>query len=110
MKEKNFREALKKCSRAELIEIIIKAKGMVFATTPWLEIIAEARLDETESRINVNLAEGEKLSCKLNEMAKNPHNYTNDDMLKIRIALAKNHKEWKRLNEKYNKVSKELYG
>lgn len=110
MKEKNLREVLEKCSKAELIEIIIKAKGLTFATSSWVEIINEARLDEIESRIDANLAEGKELTRKFSEMAKNQRNYTDDDVLKIRIALAKNHKEWKQLSIRQDKILKELYG
>ncbi len=109
MKEKNLCEVLKKCSKAELIEIIIKAKGLAFATS-WMEIINEARLDEIESRIDANLAEGKELTHKFSEMAKNSHNYTYDEIMEIRVAIAKNHEEWKRLDRKYVKISKELYG
>lgn len=110
MKEKNLREVLEKCSKAELIEIIIKAKGLTFATSSWAEIIDEARLDEIESRIDANLAKGKELTHKFSEMAKNSHNYTYDEIMEIRVAIAKNHKEWKQLDRKYNKISKELYG
>lgn len=110
MKEKNLREALEKCSKNELIEAIVKSGGMTRATLPWLKIIAEIRLHEIDEKIETNLAESEKLTHKFSEMAKNPHNYTNDEVLKVRIALVKNHKEWEQLNRKHDKICNELYG
>ena len=110
MNKKNLREVLGKCSKAELIQIIMKASGMTFTTFPWMKMIAEIRLNEIESKINANLVEGKGLTYKFGEMAENQHNYTNDEVLKIRIALAKNRKEWKQLNSKYDKIFKELYG
>lgn len=110
MKEKNLREALEKCSKAELTQIITRASNMTFTTFPWLEMIAEIRLDEIEKKIDANLAEGKELTRKFSEIAENQHIYSNDEVLRIHIALAKNHKEWKRLNSEYDKISKELYG
>ena len=110
MKEKNLREVLEKCSKAELIEIIIKAKGLTFATSSWAEIIDEARLDEIESRIDANLAEGKELTHKFSKMVEKPHNYTHDEIMEIRVAIEKNHKEWKRLSISQDKLLKELYG
>lgn len=109
MKEKNLREILEKCSKNELIEAIMKSGKMTRATLPWLKIIAEIRLHEIDEKVEANLAKGEELTRKFSEMSENLHNYTNDEVLKIRIALVKNHKEWEQLNRKYDKISKELY-
>jgi hypothetical protein len=109
MKEKNLREALEKCSKAELIQIIMRASNWTYAAFPWMEIIGEIRLNEIESGIDANIAEGKELARKFSEMAKNPNNYSENEILEIRIALAKNQKEWERLNMKHDKIFKELY-
>ena len=106
MKEKNLREVLEKCSKAELVKVVLKASELTYTTFPWLKMIGEIRLEE----IDANLDESKKLSCKFNEIYQNPHRHTDNDALKIRIALARNHKEWKQLNSKHDKISKELYG
>lgn len=110
MKEKNPLESLEKCSKEELIKIIMRASDLTYATFPWLGIIAEVRLDEIQSKIDANLSEGKQLTHKFREMAENQHNYSYDEILEIRIALAKNHEKWKRMDDKYNKIFKELYG
>lgn len=110
MKEKNLREVLEKCSKTGLIQIIIKASKLTYPTFPWTEMIGEIRLDEIEAKIDVNLSEGRELTRKFCEMAENQHNYSNNEVLEIRIALAKNHKEWKQLSIRQDKILKELYG
>lgn len=110
MKENNLREVLEKCSKNELIEAIVRSGGMTRATIPWLKIIAEIRLHEVEAKLEANLTERKELILKLSETAKKPQNYSNDEILKLHIALAKNHKNWKRLDSEYDKISKELYG
>lgn len=110
MKEKNLREALEKCSKAELIQIIMRASKLTYAAFPWMEVIGEIRLSEIESRINDNVDKSKELTCKFNEMAKNPICYSKDEILKVRIALAENHKKWEQLNNKYDRIFKELYG
>lgn len=110
MKENNLRKVLEKCSKEELIKIVMKASGMTRAVFPWLRIISEIRLGEIEAKIDANLSQGRELTCTFNAMVKNPHNYSNDDVMKVRIALAENHKEWEQLDRKYDRISKELYG
>lgn len=110
MKENNFRELLEKCSKAGLIQIIMKASKLTYPTFPWTEMIAEIKLNEIEAKIGTNLAEGRKLTRKFSEMAENQHNYSDIEVLEIRIALAKNHKEWKQLISRQDKILKELYG
>ena len=110
MKEKNLREVLEKCSKEELIKTILRVAGQIYSISTWKEVIGEIRLDEIEAKIDVNLSEGRELTRKFSEMAKNSHNHTYDEIMEIRVAIAKNHKEWKQLDRKYNKISKELYG
>lgn len=110
MKEKNLNEVLEKCSKTELIQVVIKASGMTYAAFPWLKMIGEIRLNELEAKIDANLAESKELTRKFSEIAKNPSCYSRDENLKVHIALAKNHKEWEQLNRKYDRISKELYG
>lgn len=109
MKEKNLREFLEKCSKAELIKVVLKASDMTFTSFPWLTMIAEIRLDEVEAKIETNLAEGRELTRKFSEMAENQHNYSNNEVLEIRIALTKNHEKWKQLISRQDKILKELY-
>ncbi len=110
MKEKNLREVLDKCSKEELVKTILRVAGQIYSISAWKEVIGEIRLDEIEAKINANLSEGRELTRKFSEMAKNPHNYTYDEITETRIALAKNHEKRKRLNSEYDKISKELYG
>ena len=105
MKEKNLREVLEKCSKEELIKTILRVAGQICGISTW-----KIRLDEIEAKIDTNLVKGEELTHKFSEMAKKPHNYTYDEIMEIRVAIAKNHEEWKQLDRKYNKISKELYG
>lgn len=110
MKEKNLREVLEKCSKAELIKVVLKASGMTFTSFSWSAMIAEIRLDEVDAKIEVNLAKGEELNRKLKNIPENRRNFTDDETLQIFIALKKNHEEWKQLNRKHDKLFKELYG
>ncbi len=110
MQEKNLREILEKCSKAELVEVVMKASGMIFTSFSWLTMIAEIRLDEVEAKIEANLAESKELTRKLENIPENRRNFTDSETRQVYIALKKNHDEWKRLNKKYNKFSKELYG
>lgn len=110
MKEKDLREVLGKCSKAELIEIIMKSSELTYATFPWMEIIAEIRLDQIEAEIKTILAEGKELTCKLKNIPKNQCNLADSETLQICIALNKNHKKWKQLNSKHDKICKEIYG
>ncbi len=102
-------DVLKKCSKAELIQIITRASKLTCATFLWMEMISEIRLSEIESRINANVDKSKELTRKFSEMAKNPNCHSKDEILNIRIALAKNHEEWERLNSKYERIFKELY-
>lgn len=110
MREKNLREVLEKCSKAELVEVVMKASGMTLAPFSWLTMISEIRLDEVKAKIEANLAESEELTRKLDNIPENQRNFTDSETRQIYIALKKNHDEWKMLNKKYDKFSKELYG
>ncbi len=110
MQEKNLREVLEKCSKAELVEVVVKASGMTFTSFSWLTMISEIRLDEVEAKIEANLAESEELTRKLKNIPENRRNFTDSETRQVYIALKKNHDEWKMLDKKYNKISKELYG
>lgn len=57
MKEKNLREVLENCSKAEQVEVVMKTSGMTFTSFSWLTMISEIRLDEVEAKIEANLAE-----------------------------------------------------
>lgn len=46
MKEKNLREALEKCSKAELIEIIVKAADLRYTAFSWLDLVSEIKLNK----------------------------------------------------------------
>ena len=110
MKEKDLRKALEKCSKAELIEVIVKAEEMTFTTFSWFKMIAEIKLEEIEAKIDANLAENEKLTRKFREIVNERCNYDINGAIKIHDALNNNHTEWEQLNREYDKLSKELYG
>ncbi len=105
-----LREVLEKCSKAELIQIIMRASRLTYAGFPWMKIIGEIRFCEIESKINANVDKSKELTRKFSEMAENPSCYSKDEILKVRIALAENHKKWEQLNNKYDRIFKELYG
>ena len=41
-------EVLQKCSKSELIDVILRAQRLTYSTFPWIELISESRLNVTK--------------------------------------------------------------
>ena len=105
-----LRDALQKCSKAELIEVIIRAEGLVYTSFPWLKLVSEIRLNSIEALIDANLAELNKLNEKLKAVPEERRVISDDEARNVMIAIHDNNKEYFKLQKRHDKVFKEIYG
>lgn len=103
-------EVLQKCSKSELIDVILRAQRLTYATFPWIELISEIKLNSIEALIDANLAELNKLNEKLKAIPEEKRVISNDEARNIMIALHDNNKEYFKLQKRHDKVFKEIYG
>ncbi|MDE5936878.1 MAG: hypothetical protein K2G83_05690 [Ruminococcus sp.] len=64
MTKTELTELLELCTKAELIEVILKASELTYPTFPWKHIVAEIRTDAIEKKIDANLEKLEVLKKK----------------------------------------------
>lgn len=105
-----LRDVLQKCSKAELIEVIIKAEGLTYTTFPWLKLVSEIRMNSIEALIDANLAELNKLNEKLKAVPEERRVISDDEARNVMIAIHDNNKEYFKLHKRHDKVFKEIYG
>lgn len=110
MKEKNLREVLEKCSKAELIEVAVELSKYQLSTfrSP-VEIVMTKRLNIIDKKIDENMAQLKILVEKLKAIPECERNISNDDARKLMIAIDDNTTEYLRLNKRRDKLEKELY-
>lgn len=109
-KAAGLREVLLKCSKLELIELIIKAEGLTYATFPWMKLISEIRLNKIEALIDANLAELNRLNEKLRAVPEERRIISDDETRNILTAIHNNNTEYFKLQKKHDKIFKEIYG
>ncbi len=111
MKEKNLREVLEKCSKAELIEVAVELnKYQVSTFRSSVEIVLTKRINAIDKKIDENIAQFAILREKLEAIPKCKRNISNGDVRELTIAINDNATEYIRLNEHRDKLEKELYG
>lgn len=103
-------EVLQKCSKSELIDVILRAQRLTYSTFPWIELISESRLNATEKMINENISEHKKLNKKLASIPSERRTMYDDDVRDIMIALRDNNIRYLELQRKYDEIFHELYG
>ncbi len=109
MKEKNLREFLEKCSKAELIEIAVEfSKGQLSMFRVPVEIVTIKRIEAIDKKIDENLAQSKILIEKLNAMPECERNVFNDAARDLMIAIKDNQAEYFRLSKRRDKFEKEL--
>lgn len=110
MKKENLREVLKKCSKAELIEVAVELSKYQLSTfRSSVEIVMIKRLDTVDKKIDENLAQLKILVEKLDAIPECERNISNDDARKLMIAVNDNTTEYFRLSKRRDKLEKELY-
>ncbi len=111
MKEKNLREVLEKCSKAELIEIVVELnKYQVSTFHSTVEIVMTRKINAIDKKIDENITRSNALRDKLNAIPENERNIYNDEVRELVIAFNDNVAEFLRLNKRRDKLEKELYG
>lgn len=110
MKEKNLREFLKKCSKAELIEAAVElSKSQLSMFRVPVEIITIKRIEAIDKKIDENLARSSLLIEKLNAMPECERNVFNDAARDLMIAIKDNEIEYLKLSKRRDKFEKERY-
>lgn len=110
MKEKNLREVLEKCSKAELVEVAVELSKYQLSTfrSP-VEIVMIKRIDTIDKKIDENFAQSKILREKFNAIPECERNIFNDDVRNLAIAINNNTAEYLRLSKRRDKLEKELY-
>lgn len=103
-------EVLQKCSKSELIDVILRAQRLTYSTFPWIELISESRLNVTEKMVDENLSELKKLNEKLKSIPVEQRIISNDEARNTMIALRDNNTRYFKLQRKYDEIFHELYG
>lgn len=110
MKEKNLREFLEKCSKAELIEAAVElSKSQLSMFRVPVEIVTIKRIEDIDKKIDENLIQLKMLIEKLNAMPECERNIFNDDARKLMMAIKDNEAECFRLSKRRDKFEKELH-
>lgn len=110
MQEKNLREVLEKCSKAELVEVAVELSKYQLSTfrSP-VEIVMIKRIDTIDKKIDENFAQSKILREKFNVIPECERNISNDDVRNLAIAINNNTAEYLRLSKRRDKLEKELY-
>ncbi|MCM1363271.1 MAG: hypothetical protein NC235_15495 [Clostridiales bacterium] len=110
MQEKNLREVLEKCSKAELVEVAVELSKYQLSTfrSP-VEIVMIKRIDTIDKKIDENFAQSKILREKFNAIPECERNISNDDVRNLAIAINNNTAEYLRLSKRRDKLEKELY-
>lgn len=98
-------EMLLKSSKNELIEIIMEAFKLTYATFPWIELVGKAKIIIIEQKLEENRVKGEELRKQLNSLSK-----SDSEFLEVMLDIKKNNEEYMKLLNKSIKLEKEIYG
>ena len=108
-KAAELRDVLLKCSKAELIEVIIRAEGLTYTTFLWTRLVSEVRLDSIDKMIEENLSESKSLNEKLESIPAERRVISDNEVRNVMTALHKNNSRYFKLQLKYEKIFHELY-
>lgn len=103
-------EVMQKCSKSELIDVILRAQRLTYITFPWINLISEIKLNSIEASIDANLAELNKLNEKIRAIPEERRVISDDEYRNIMIAICDNNKEYSKLQKRHDKLFKEIYG
>ncbi len=109
-KAARLHEMLLKSSKEELIELIMEAAHLTFATFPWFELVGKAKLIVTDQKIETVRAKGEALRQELLKIPKSECTASNQEALKLMCDIKRNNGEYMRLMQKSIALEKEIYG
>lgn len=104
-KAAELHEMLLKSSKAELIEIIMNAFKLTYATFPWIELVGKAKIIIIEQKLEENRVKGEELRKRLNLLSQ-----SDAEFLELMLDIRKNNDEYMKLLNKSIKLEKEIYG
>lgn len=109
MTKTELTELLESCTKAELIEVILRASELASPTFPWKQIVAIIKTKMIKRKTDEKLDELEVLLEKLRSVPEERRIIENDEALNLRIEISKKLLEFRRLNEQHDKIEKELY-
>ena len=109
--ETKLRELLKKCSKAELIEIAVEfSKYSVLTCRSPIEMVMLNKIQTIDKKIEENMARSEALSEKYNAIPDNERTLGNDYARNLMIERNNNTLEYLKLSKHRDKLEKEVYG
>lgn len=103
-------ELLQKCSKEVLIDLIIRAMNLTYATFPWQELIGNAKIAVIDRKIEEAKAKSDELRKQLDTLPENEKVLTNHNALQLMIDLKKSNDEYMKLLNRYIAIEKEIYG
>lgn len=109
MTKTELTKLLKSRTKAELIEVILRASEFVPPTFSWKQIVAEIRTDAIEKKIDANLEKLEVLKKKFEAIPEEKRIIGNDEARNLITAINNNLTECNKLYNQQNKIEKELY-
>lgn len=108
-KAAELRDVLLKCSKAELIEVIIRAEGFTYTTFPWTSFVSEVRADSIDKMIEENISEANSLNEKLKSIPAERRVISDNETRNVMIAIHNNNSRYFKLQRKKEKIFHELY-
>lgn len=108
-KAAELRDVLLKCSKAELIEVIIRAEGFTYTTFPWTSFVSEVRADSIDKIIEENISEANSLNEKLKSIPAERRVISDNETRNVMIAIHNNNSRYFKLQRKQEKIFHELY-
>lgn len=109
--ETKLREMLKKCSKAELIEIAVEfSKYSISTFHSPIEIVILKKIDAIDKKINENMTRSKSLSERYKAIPENERTVGNDFARNLMIESNNNTLEYLKLSKQRDKLEKELYG
>ncbi len=109
MTKTKLTELLESCTKAELIEVILKASEFASTTFPWRQIVAIIKTEMIKSKTDEKLDELEILLEKLQSIPEERRIIENDEARNLIIAINNNLTECNKLYNQQNRIEKELY-
>ncbi len=109
MTKTELTELLESCSKAELIEVILRASELASSTFPWKQIVAIIKTKMIKRKTDEKLDELEVLLEKLRSVPEERRIIENDEARNLMIAINNNLTECNELYNQQNKIEKELY-
>ena len=109
-KAARLREMLLKSSKEELIELIMGATALTFATFPWFELVLKAKLKITERKAETASIKAEAYREKLLAIPESECTSENPEAVKLMCDINRYNAEYMRHLQKSIALEKEIYG